>query len=224
MEKLIFYIAMSKSRGYLSEKYSPEWFEMFKRGSAQKLNVILPKVPDIGKSIFSFNYKFAPAYIAWYKTLEEMKVPQKEITKIIWAINERMISIIPKCFMHTAGKLYFSSFRKKAGKHMQKQNTRGLHPYDWQIEYRNIDSNCFEIDIKTCGIKKLAADYGAQGLLPGICRMDYLFANKMGNGFERTKTLGDGDECCNCRYFLKGDCEWPIPEKPEDGKGVVVKK
>ncbi|WP_315115539.1 hypothetical protein [uncultured Clostridium sp.] len=27
-----------------------------------------------------------------------------------------------------------------------------------------------------------------------------------------TKTLGDGDDCCNCRYIIGGSCEWS-PEK-----------
>lgn len=36
--------------------------------------------------------------------------------------------------------------------------------------------------------------------------------NRNHYGFERTKTLGDGDECCNCRYYIKGDCDWS-PEK-----------
>ena len=56
-------------------------------------------------------------------------------------------------------------------------------------------------------IYKLAADFHSEGLLPEICRMDYMYANIMGNCFERTKTLGDGDDCCNCRYFMKGDCK-----------------
>jgi hypothetical protein len=42
--------------------------------------------------------------------------------------------------------------------------------------------------------------------------MDYLMANLMGNGFTRTKTLGDGDNCCNCSYSKVGYCEWS-PEK-----------
>ena len=50
----------------------------------------------------------------------------------------------------------------------------------------------------------MIGDFHAEGMLPGICRMDYLFASRMKNGFERTKTLGDGDECCNCRYFSRG--------------------
>ena len=53
---------------------------------------------------------------------------------------------------------------------------------------------------------------GARAMLPGICRIDYLFSHLMGNGFTRTQTLGDGDACCNCRYQLKGTCEWS-PEK-----------
>jgi hypothetical protein len=34
----------------------------------------------------------------------------------------------------------------------------------------------------------------------------------MGNRFVRSKTLGDGDSCCNCHYDLVGECEW-APEK-----------
>ena len=212
MEKLIYKVAMYKSKKYLINKYSLDWYQKFCKESKKCLYEILPKVPDIGKSIFSFNYNFAPSYIAWYLTLEKMGISNDEITQIIWKLNEQMVHIVPAFLMHKVGKLYFSSFRKKAGQHVRKQETVGVHPYDWQIEYRNVSDNCFEIDIKECGIKKLAADFYAEGLLPGICRMDYLFANIMNNGFERTKTLGDGDECCNCRYFLEGSCDWS-PEK-----------
>lgn len=40
--------------------------------------------------------------------------------------------------------------------------------------------------------------------------MDYSFANIENNGFGRTKTLGDEDNCCNCRYFFEGFCEWSL--------------
>lgn len=141
-----------------------------------------------------------------------MGIPKEEITENIWAINEHMIRIIPEIFMHRVGKIYFNSFRKKAAQHVKKQETTGVHPYEWQIRYRDVSDNCFEIEINKCGIKKLAEDFHAEGMLPGICRMDYMFANIMHNGFQRTKTLGDGDECCNCLYFLEGHCEW-APEK-----------
>jgi len=54
-------------------------------------------------------------------------------------------------------------------------------------------------------------NYGAEGMLPGICAVDYIVAHYMGNGFSRTKTLGDGDDCCNCRYEIKGKCPLQVP-------------
>lgn len=47
---------------------------------------------------------------------------------------------------------------------------------------------------------------------------DKFIANLMGNGFTRTKTLGDKDSCCNCHYELRGKCEW-APEK-----GFITRK
>lgn len=84
MEKLIYKVAMYKSKKYLINKYSLDWYQKFCKESKKCLYEILPKVPDIGKSIFSFNYKFAPSYIAWYLTLEKMGISNDEITQIIW--------------------------------------------------------------------------------------------------------------------------------------------
>lgn len=212
MEKWIYKIGMNKSKTYLTQKYSIDWYNKFKESSLAILNELLVKVPDIGSSIFSFNYKFAPVNIAWFKAMKALNVPQDEIDKNIWKMYECMMQIVPKPLMHLVGKTYFTSFRKKSKKHIERQKAGKIHPYDWKIEYQEIDDNCFEIDIKECGIQKLAQEFDAKELLPGICRMDYLFANMMDNGFSRTKTLGDGDDCCNCRYYLTGHCEW-APEK-----------
>ncbi|WP_245535424.1 L-2-amino-thiazoline-4-carboxylic acid hydrolase [Sphaerochaeta pleomorpha] len=132
-------------------------------------------------------------------------------------MNERMITIIPRGLLHLAGKSYINGFKKKAAMHAERQLKKELHPYDWQIAYREVSDNTFEIDITECGLKKLAHDFDADGLLPGICRMDYMVSYLMGNGFERTKTLGDGDDCCNCRYHREGLCAWS-PEKGFEGR------
>ena len=78
MEKLIYKVAMYKSKKYLINKYSLDWYQKFHKESRKYLYEVLPKVPDIGKSIFSFNYKFAPSYIAWYLTLEKMGISNDE--------------------------------------------------------------------------------------------------------------------------------------------------
>ena len=212
MRRILFSLTMLKSRRFLIKKYSKEWFERFSALSKRYFNELLTKLPDIGESIFSFNYKFAPAYIAWYRALADTGVSGSEADETLWRMNEALFTAVPSPLLHTVGKAYLNGFRKKASAHAQRQSSGSLHPYDWRIEYRDVDANCFEIDITECAFKKLAVEYGTEGLLPGICRIDYLSANLMGNGFERTKTLGDGDDCCNCRYYVTGSCEWS-PEK-----------
>lgn len=212
MNRLILKISMSKSRKYFCEKYGAEWFSELKKLSNKHFNEILPRVPNIGKSIFAINYKFAPAYIAWYKALEQLGVESSEIDKDIWTINEKLMKTFPRFILKVSGKIYLSSLRKNAIRHIEKQKQNKLHPYDWKIAFRNIDNNSFEIDITECAYKKLSKDFGVEEMLPGICRMDYLIANLMGNGFTRTKTLGDANDCCNCRCSKVGFCEWS-PEK-----------
>lgn len=217
MIKVIYSFMMIRSRKILINKYGKAFWNGFRIRSKEKLAEILPLMPDIGKSIFSFSYKFAPACIACYNTFLESGLSQQEAWENIWLMSEKLVTTIPKFLLHFVGKSYLNSFRRKVTIHVERQQRNKLHPYDWQVTYREISENTFELDITKCGIKKLAHDLNAEGLLPGICRLDYLLSHLMGNGFERTKTLGDGDECCNCRYHIEGSCEWS-PEKGFEGR------
>lgn len=142
----------------------------------------------------------------------DLGLSSDEAGREIWAMNECLVTMIPRWLMPLSVKAYIGGFRKKAAEHAKKTRANALHPYDWKIAYREINENTFEIDITECAMLKLAKDFDVLGMYPAICRMDYLFSHYMGNGFERTKTLGDGDECCNCRYHIVGNCEWS-PEK-----------
>jgi hypothetical protein len=138
MKKVIYYVTMFKSRKVLKSKYGKDFWESFKKLSREKLTAILLAMPDIGKSIFSFNYKFAPAYIAWYKTFLELGLAQQEAWENIWVMNEKMVTIIPKFLLHATGKKYMGGFRKKAPAHIARQRRNEIHPYDWRIRYREI--------------------------------------------------------------------------------------
>ncbi len=212
MKRLIYLTGMARSRRALIRKYGNEFWKRFRRTSGKTFTHVSREIPPIGKSIFRFNYYFLPSYIAWYKAFEQLGVGKDEIDENIWLMNERLLSLIPGVLLQWVGATYFKGFGKKAAAHIEREKKGLLRPYDWQIEYRPIDDNCFELDISRCPYVTMSRRFGAAGLVPGICRVDYLMANMMGNGFERTKTLGDGDDRCNPRYCIKGDCEW-APEK-----------
>lgn len=170
---------------------------------------MLPDVPDIGVSIFSFNYLFGPCYFSWYSALLELGLDKETAKGLIWQINEDFVKWIPGPLLRWFGKnSYLGGFRKKAIEAEKRGKEGGLHPFDWCIEYRGIDSNTFSIDIYECGMLKLADKFGYRDLFPHVCRMDYLFSHYFGQSFKRTGTLADGNECCNCWYQMPGYCDW----------------
>lgn len=212
MKTLIFRLAMARSRKALIARYGKSFWLDFKRRSGAHFRKLAPELPDIGESLFWFNFQFMPAYVSWYKALAELGRGRDEATEILWMINERLATAIPRPFLRRMGRAGISRVRKEAPAHELRQKRGELHPWDWMIRYWEIDANAFEMDITRCAMQRFAREHGADALLPGICRMDYLFSWLMGNGFQRTKTLGDGDDCCNCHYQLEGACEWS-PEK-----------
>ena len=212
MQKFIYRLTMCRSKGYIQKQYGKSFWKSFREHSDAVFRQVAAELPDIGDSIFSFNYAYAPSYVAWYRSMRQLGLDAGQADDLMWKMNEKMLLSVPKPFLHMAGKSYLNSFRKKAKQHLQRQGKPGFSEYDWLIDYRDIDANSFEIDIRRCGFITVAKKYGVEGMLPGICSVDYMVSYYMGNGFSRTKTLGDGDECCNCHYELTGKCPIRAPE------------
>jgi len=214
ISKIIFYIGLWASKKSLQAEYGKNIYSSFAKESKKQFKHIIRLTPDIGNSIFKLNFAFTPCYIAWYKAFLTLKMDNDTVICWIWKINENMLLLIPQNLLKRYGaKVYLGGFRKKAEAHEIYSIQKKLHEYDYKIRYKNIDDNTFEIDIYQCGMKRLCEENGALGLLPGICRIDYLLSHYMGCGFSRTKTLGDGNDYCNCRYSMIGNCVW----SPENG-------
>lgn len=193
--------------------YGADFFQRFAVLSRQRLEEMLPRVPDIGDSIFAFNYLYGPCYFAWYQALRELNIDETTAMNLIWQINEDLVKGIPGPLLRWFGKqMYLGTFRKRAVDAEKRGKAGQLHPFDWRIAYSDIDANTFAIDIFECAMLKLADRFGYRNLFPHVCRMDYLFSHYFHQSFHRTGTLADGDPCCNCWYQAPGTCEW-APEK-----------
>lgn len=211
--KLIFLVMTGRSRKNLVKMFGKAFYNDFVKLSKQYLDEMLPSVPDIGKSIFSLNYNYGPCYFAWYKGLKQLGQTKESALRLIWQINEDFVSSFPKPLLHYFAKnMYLGVFRKRALEAERKGKEGALHPFDWRIEYKNIDKNTFAINIYECAMLKLAAKFGFLEMFPAVCRMDYLFSHYFDNSFKRTGTLADGSICCDCWYQFPGKCEW-APER-----------
>jgi len=173
---------MMASKSRIIKEKGKSFYKSFFRSSKRILKEILPNVPDIGNSLFSFNYKFGVCYIAWYKALEVSDVDVEEAKKEIWYLTESFLHLVPRPLMRIAAKPYLNGWRKKAPVFEKLGNDNKLHPFDYKIRYIEIDCNTFELNFYECGMKKLYEKFDVMSLMPGVCRIDYLMFNYMGVG------------------------------------------
>jgi hypothetical protein len=50
--KLIYWLAMARSRGFLTRKYGRAFWRDFERGASERFAKVVTSMPDIGESIF----------------------------------------------------------------------------------------------------------------------------------------------------------------------------
>lgn len=200
------------NKRYFTQTYGADFYRQFKVRVDKKLNEIVPQVPDIGDSVFKSSYLMVTFYIAWFKVLREMNASTEKANRIIWDATENCLKKIPDVFVPLAKKMYLTPMIKRAESHTVKSKENNLPAFDWKIEYIKVDENCFYLNTFECGVKKLCEEFEVSEMLPSLCRMDYLTSHYLKCGFQRNMTLADGDEMCNNKFFIHGECAWS-PEK-----------
>lgn len=133
-----------------------------------------------------------------------------EAVKVIWFINEEYLKSWPRWIMKFQGNFY-SGRHRKLGPWANAHSKEGAHPDDWKVRFEQIDNHTWTFDIYECFVVKMAERLGMQDMLPGVCRMDYLFSHYFDIEFRRKGTLADGFNCCDCWYRHPGKTEWPVP-------------
>jgi len=238
--RTIFTLTMRASKSRLTRERGRDFYASFRSGSRRIFEEILPEVPDIGRTLFRLNYDFGVCYIAWYRQLLALGVPRDAAVREIWSLTEDFLRLVPRPVMRIIAPFYLRGWRRKAPAFERLGVEGRLHPFDFRIRFTTVDRYTFGIDFYECGMRKLFARFDTlalmpgdtpdpassdtpgfmsgdrsslmSGLMPGVCRIDYLMFSYMGVGFVRDRTLGDGDDRCNCLYSTKGRCEW-APEK-----------
>jgi hypothetical protein len=203
-------LMLLSSTKYLNSYLGTQKYRQFKKYVSEYKREYSEIIPNIGKTVFANSYYFSTCYFFYFSALKRLGYSSDVATTIIWAINENLVKKIPGIARNIVGKYYVGQIRKRAGEATEKGRQNKLHPDDWRIEYHEISKTEWKIDIYECYVKKMAERLGLLDMLPGVCRMDYLFSHYFHQGFERTMTLGDGDNRCNCYWVVPGECDWPI--------------
>ena len=87
----------------------------------------------------------------------------------------------------------------------------------WGMTFVEDTPDCIAFDMRDrCLYRDVLTVFGAPELTAVFCRMDDLVYGRLAPQiiFTRTKTLGQGDECCNFRYCRGQRREWRKRPKP----------
>ncbi|WP_312369417.1 hypothetical protein [Lachnoclostridium sp.] len=97
-------VVLNINKQYYIKKYGIDFYKKFKKGVNNKLNEIVPVVPDIGEHKSS--YFMVIFYIAWFKVLKEANVSTNDANFIIWDATENCLKKIPGILIPFAKKMY----------------------------------------------------------------------------------------------------------------------
>lgn len=142
-------------------------------------------------------------FVAIYRTLLEGGLTQDEAMEHMFAIMETRTRQGMRKTYEKMGKLpfFYTLFRFMF--------TKGLGGDSWDVEWKSNTGKCFAYDITRCLWHDACTELGCPELCRIFCRNDELNFNDVSRHlyFERTKTLGNGDDCCDFRFY---------PKKPEN--------
>ena len=138
--------------------------------------------------------------LALYQILREGDMEKDEAYKQVDALMEAAFSPRARQLIGLLERLPdpFSVFRWSA-----RQVMRWMFPPEgWQVEWVEDSDQVIAFNLHSCFYLDVLRAYGAEELTPIYCRMDDLMYEPALSflSWERTKTQGRGDDCCDFRW------------------------
>ena len=206
-------ILMFANAEYLRQTYGDDFYVRFRKMADDKLQELIPKIPDLSDSVASMSYAFITAYVPFFHAFKQFDKTRDQAGELLWVMNEHMLKRFPSAIRIMLGRMATSKAMIKSLQAAQLRGEQGLlHPMDWRIKVEQPAEGGYCSTWTQCGALQALRAIGEDGVFPYACRIDYLMANLMGLKFTRTKTLADGDDCCNNYIAGPGFTEW-APEK-----------
>ena len=167
----------------------------FKKEHLKEYKAMIKRTPSIGSPKENI---FAPVmYLACY-LFSYYKADPKKITMDVF---DGMVNAV--CYNERMKKMYknkscFDSKKMERYRQGALRSQKKEYPMDWVFEFSfNPDVPEYYITHRQCGVCMIGKQENLSFLLPHMCVMDYPTIEFSGGKLLRTKTLGNGDDCCD---------------------------
>lgn len=187
---------------------------------------IIPRLPEVGgkQNPFLGNLVGSGWFLALYRALKAEGVGLAEIGKVVEELYIAWLDSYPRLGLYLLGwwrsRPTYIQRLKRQGEFSQQRMFAGNWVYSayegkseepaWDVEYPEYDQRFdWAVDFKECAICKLYRAEGAAELVPFLCRLDLIMADRLGWKLERSMTLGDGAMYCSFRFSRRNVLEVP---------------
>ena len=164
----------------------------YKNRVKHEYKAMLLRTPDIGGSSLEMNLYIAAFVFSLHKAEPDKITPD--------VVNEMVTAVFDSPFMVKAHKnkkctLFTDKVQDKKVKESIASQTSKFE-LDWKFHYeKGVDE--FYNTYTECGICKLGKRENCFEFVPCLCNMDERSYRNDGGQLHRTKTLAQGDDCCN---------------------------
>lgn len=164
----------------------------YRKKVKQEYKAMLLRTPDIGGSSLEMNLYIAAFVFSLHKA-EPDKITPDIVDEVVTAVFDSPFMIKAhknkKCTLFTD---------KVQDKKVQESIASQSSPYefDWKFHYTK-GKDEFYNTYTECGICKLGKRENCFEFVPCLCNMDERNYRNDGGQLHRTKTLGNGDDCCD---------------------------
>lgn len=166
--------------------------KQYKKAVKREYKAMLLRTPDIGGSSLEMNLYIAAFVFSLHKAEPEKITPE--------IVNEMVTAVFDSPFMvkaHANKKCTLFTDKvqdQKVKESIASQTSK--YELGWKFQYeKEVDE--FYNTYTECGICKLGKRENCFAFVPCLCNMDERNYRNEGGELHRTKTLAQGDECCN---------------------------
>lgn len=159
----------------------------------KEYKAIIKRTPDLNGNIMEGNLIGASYFFAMARVIPGM-TPDRMDKLIVDVMHSKMMAMATKK-EREKGLLFSEKSHNKMIKGAEASHHSKLE-YDWEFDYTPGKDEYFQT-VRKCGVCKLAKQENLMEYLPCMCKMDYPKYEMKGAKLLRTKTLANGDDCCD---------------------------
>lgn len=166
--------------------------KVYKKKVQQEYKAMLLRTPDIGGSPLEMNLYIAAFVFSLHKA-DPDKISPAVVDEMVTAVFDSPFMV--KVHKNKKCTLFTDKVQdKKVQESIASQSSK--YELDWKFDYKK-GTDEFYNTYTECGICKLGKRENCFEFVPCLCNMDERNYRNEGGELHRTKTLANGDDCCN---------------------------